>query len=122
MLKETTVSKLHEMRLTAMAELYRNQLQDSSFNALRNALVSWWILNGLRRKNNKLTKLIRKADFQLNDACTENIEYHPDRKLDKTQIARLSTCSYVQENHNLVIMGASGSGKTYLACAFGIAA
>jgi len=124
MLKETTVSKLHEMRLTSMAESYRNQLQDSSFNALsfeeRFSLmvdVEW-----ARRKNNKLTKLIRKANFQLNDACTENIEYHPDRKLDKAQIARLSTCSYVQENHNLVIMGASGSGKTYLACAFGIAA
>lgn len=124
MLKETTVSKLHEMRLTAMAESYRNQLQDSSFDALsfeeRFSLmvdIEW-----ARRKNNKLTKLIRRADFQLSDACTENIEYHPDRKLDKAQIARLSTCSYVQESHNLVIMGASGAGKTYLACAFGIAA
>lgn len=124
MLKETTVSKLHEMRMTSMAESYRNQLQDSSFDALsfeeRFSLmvdIEW-----ARRKNNKLTKLIRRADFQLSDACTENIEYHPDRKLDKAQIARLSTCSYVQESHNLVIMGASGAGKTYLACAFGIAA
>jgi len=124
MLKETTISKLHEMRLTAMAETYRNQLQDSSLDALsfeeRFSLmvdIEW-----ARRKNNKLTKLIRRADFQLSDACTENIEYHPDRKLDKAQIARLSTCSYVQESHNLVIMGASGAGKTYLACAFGMAA
>ena len=124
MLNETTVSKLNEMRLTSMAESFRNQLQDSSFNALsfeeRFSLmvdIEW-----ARRKNNRLTKLIRKADFQQSDACIENIEYHPDRKLDKGQIARLSICSYIQENHNLIIMGASGAGKTYLACAFGIAA
>ena len=124
MLYESTVSKLNEMRLPAMAESYRSQLQDSSFDALsfeeRFSLmvdIEW-----TRRKNNKLTKLIRRADFQQSDACIENIEYHADRKLDKVKIARLATCSFVQESHNLVIMGASGAGKTYLACAFGIAA
>jgi len=124
MLNETTISKLNEMRLTAMAESYRNQLQDSSFDALSfeerfNLMVD---IEWARRKNNKLTQLIRKADFQQSDACSENIEYHSDRKLDKAQIARLSTCNYIQEHHNLIIMGASGSGKTYLSCALGIAA
>ncbi|HRW98143.1 MAG TPA: ATP-binding protein [Cyclobacteriaceae bacterium] len=37
-------------------------------------------------------------------------------------MTRLSTCTYVQEKHNLIILGASGAGKTYLSCAFGIAA
>lgn len=124
MLNETTVSKLNEMRLAAMAESYRNQLQDSSFGALsfeeRFSLIV--DIEWARRKNNKLTKLIHRADFQQSDACIENIEYHPDRRLDNTQIVRLSTCNYIQESHNLVIMGASGAGKTYLACAFGIAA
>ena len=124
MLNETTISKLNEMRLTAMAESYRNQLQDPSFDALSfeerfNLMVD---IEWSRRKNNKLTQLIRKADFQQSDACSENIEYHSDRKLDKVQIARLSTCNYIQEHHNLIIMGASGSGKTYLSCALGIAA
>jgi DNA replication protein DnaC len=52
----------------------------------------------------------------------ENIEYHADRKLDKVQITRLSTCNYIQEKHNIIILGASGAGKTYISCAFGIAA
>jgi DNA replication protein DnaC len=60
------------------------------------------------RKNNRLHRLIRSADYAINDACIENIEYHPDRKLDRTQIARL--------------LGATGTGKTYLACAFGMTA
>ena len=124
MLNETTISKLNEMRLATMAESYRNQLHESSFGALsfeeRFSLIV--DIEWARRKNNKLTKLIRRGDFQQSDACIENIEYHPDRKLDKAQVVRLSTCSYIQESHNLIIMGASGAGKTYLACAFGIAA
>ena len=124
MLHETTIKKLNEMRLTAMADSFRQQLQDPSFNGLAfeerfGIMVD---LEWSRRKNNRLTKLIRKAEFNLPEACIENIEYHADRKLDKAQITRLSTCSYIQEKHNIVILGASGAGKTYLSCAFGIAA
>lgn len=124
MLNETTISKLNEMRLSSMAESFRQQIQDQSYNELsfeeRFGLmvdIEW-----ARRKNNKLTKLIRKADLNLPEACIENIEYHADRKLDKAQITRLSMCSYIQDKHNIIILGASGAGKTYLSCAFGIAA
>lgn len=124
MINQTTITKLIEMRLTAMADSYLNQLQDSTFDTLsfeeRLGLIV--DIEWARRKNNQLTKLIRKADFQQNDACIESIEYHSDRKLDKAQIARLATCSYIYEKHNIIVLGASGAGKTYLACAFGIAA
>lgn len=123
MINEATITKLNELRLNAMAESYRNQLLDPSFNDLsfeeRFGLII--DLEWDRRKNNKLTKLIRKAEFSSNDACIENIEYHADRKLDKA-ITKLSTCNYVQEKHNIIILGASGAGKTYISCAFGIAA
>ncbi len=124
MVNETTIRKLHEMRLTVMAESFRTQIRDSSYNELgfeeRFGLMvdTEWA----RRKNNRLTRLIRKADLYFNQACLEDIEYHADRKLDKTQITRLATCAYVQEKHNIIILGASGAGKTYLSCAFGIAA
>jgi len=124
MINATTVNKLNEMRLTAMADSYRHQLEESSFESLsfeeRFSLMvdTEWA----RRKNKRLTKLIRKADFQQSDACIENIEYHTDRKLDKAQIARLATCTYIQEKHNLIILGASGAGKSYISCAFGNAA
>ena len=124
MVNETTISKLNEMRLTSMAESFRQQIQDSAFNELcfeeRFGLMvdTEWA----RRKNNQLTRLIRKADLYFNQACIEDIEYHADRKLDRTQITRLSTCTYIQEKHNIIILGASGAGKSYLSCAFGIAA
>lgn len=56
------------------------------------------------------------------EAAVEDIEYHPDRELDKALILRLSTCNFVDEYHNIVILGATGSGKSYIANAFGVTA
>jgi DNA replication protein DnaC len=124
MINETTISKLYEMRLTAMSDSYREQLKDNSFNELsfeeRFGLIV--DLEWSRRKSNRLTKLIKKADLRFNNACIEDIEYHADRKLDKALITRLSTCNYVQEKHNVIVMGASGNGKSFIGCALGIAA
>jgi DNA replication protein DnaC len=69
-----------------------------------------------------LLRLVNKADFRYPHASIEDIEYHADRQLDKTQIIRLSGCAYIEQKHNLIIMGASGNGKSYIACAFGMAA
>jgi len=124
MVNETTMTKLIELRLSSMVDAYRRQLEDTSFQDLsfeeRFGLMvdTEWA----RRKNNKLARLIRKSEFHFSDACIEDIEYHADRKLDRAQITRLSTCTYVQEKHNLIILGASGAGTTYMSCAFGIAA
>jgi DNA replication protein DnaC len=124
MTNDSTLSKLNDMRLTAMAETYREQLHGTSYQELsfeeRFSLlvdVEW-----ARRQNNKLDRLIKGAQFRYGQACIEDIEYHPDRKLDKTQILRLASGQYIQDNHNIIIMGASANGKTYLSCAFGVAA
>jgi len=74
------------------------------------------------RKNNHLKRLIKQAKFSDTGACVEDIEYHADRNLDKTQIARLSACDFITEHHNLLLLGATGSGKTYIACALGMSA
>ena len=56
------------------------------------------------------------------NACIEDIEYHADRNLNKGEIIALSTCRYITDSHHIIIKGASGNGKTYIACALGIAA
>lgn len=124
MINQSTVHKLHEMRLSAMVEAYQNQLsdqkyQDLSFEERFGIVVD---VEWARRKSNKLLRLIKKADFRYPQASIEDIEYHSDRKLDKNLILRLSGCAYIQEKRNLIIMGASGNGKSYIACAFGMAA
>lgn len=124
MINSPTISKLHDMRLSSMADTFTGQLSDNKYKELsfeeRFGIivdVEW-----AKRKNNKLLRLVKKADFRYPQASIEDIEYHDDRKLDKTQIIRLSGCAYIEQKHNLIIMGASGNGKSYIACAFGMAA
>jgi DNA replication protein DnaC len=124
MLTENTANKLREMHLSIMASAFKEQLTDSQFQSMsfedRFGLTvdkEW-----CARKNNHLKRLVKQAGFSESGACVEDIEYHPDRDLDKNQIARLSACNYIAEHHNVMLLGATGSGKTYLACALGMAA
>jgi DNA replication protein DnaC len=124
MLTESTVNKLYEMRLTVMAKAFKDQMIDPnvsnlSFEDRFGLLVDQeWT----SRKNNHLKNLIKQARFAEPGACTEDIEYHADRNLNQAQIARLSTCNFITERHNVILLGATGSGKTYIACALGMAA
>lgn len=125
MINESTLNTLKAMHCSAMAEELSRQMQDpSTYSQLgfeeRIGLIIDAEWN--RRQKTKLTKLITKARFSLASACVEGIEYLPDRKLDKAQILRFATCQYINENHHIILKGASGSGKTYLACALGNAA
>jgi DNA replication protein DnaC len=107
-----------------MADAFETQCRSHAFDALSfedrfSMLVDKeWD----QRRNTKLAKLIRMAEFRHPNACMEAIEYHPDRKLDKSQMLELSTCGYIIDSHHIILKGASGNGKTYIACALGIAA
>ena len=124
MLAENTITKLHEMHLNVMAEAFRTQMTNTEVASLpfedRFSLLvdTEWAA----RKSNRLNRLIRNAEYSIPGATPENIEYHPDRKLDKALIMRLATCCYVLEANNVIILGATGAGKTYIASALGMAA
>ena len=125
MVIQTTIDKLHDMRLSTMAEAFESQCADPntygslSFEDRFGLMVDKeWD----KRKNTKLQKLIRSAGFRYPDACIEDSEYHADRKLDKAQILEFSTCRYISDDHHIILKGASGNGKTYIACALGMAA
>lgn len=124
MLDHSTIEKLRGMNLTAFAAELERQMSDSSFSQItfeeRLGLLvdSEWN----RRRNNKLNRLIKKAAFSAPNATVEGIEYIEDRHLDKKQILRFAACNYIDEGHHIILKGASGNGKTYLACALGNAA
>ena len=124
MLTETTVSKLREMRLSVMANALKDQLADPQFQnmAFEDRIGLLVDAEWNARKNNHLNKLIRQATFSDPSACLENVEYLPDRGLKQEELLRFGTCNYIQEHHNIILLGATGSGKTYLACALGMAA
>ena len=124
MLTNATVEKLRDMNLKVMAEKFKEQLSNPdiagiSFEDRFGLIVDAEFAN---RNTKRLTRLIKAAGYAYTNACLEDIEYHADRKLDKATVARLGTCNYVRERHNIIILGATGSGKTFLVNAFGIAA
>lgn len=124
MLTENTITKLHEIRLGVMAEHFRRQSLNPAMNEMAFEERFGMLVDAewASRKSNRLKRLVKNAQYAISNACVENIAYHADRKLDKSLIQRLSNCSYIHENHNVIIMGATGVGKTYLACALGVAA
>jgi DNA replication protein DnaC len=124
MLNEQTIERLQSMQLFTMVEQLRLQENDSAFASLSFPERLGLLVDAewSDRQNRRLLRLIRSAQLNFPNACVEDIEYHEDRKLDKSLITKLSTCNYVKEHHNIIILGASGAGKTYMACAFGIAA
>ena len=124
MTNQSTIDKLIEMRLTAMADAFRIQMDDPTmkevpFEDRFGMLVDVEYSN---RKNNRLKRLIRQAELEQPDASIAAIDYHSGRKLNKALINRLATCEYITEYRNIFITGATGSGKTYMACAFGMEA
>ncbi len=124
MIRQSTIDKLHDLRLTTMADAFEAQCNDKSYTSLSFEDRVGMLVDKEwdKRKSNKLQKLIRTADFRYPNACMEDIEYHPDRKLDKAQLLEFSTCRYIVEKHHIILKGASGNGKTYIATALGMAA
>ncbi|PLR75294.1 AAA family ATPase [Bacillus sp. V3-13] len=124
MMNQETLRKLTEMKMSGMAELYQQQEINKEYSKMDfddrfNLLVDH---EYDRRKSNKLERLIKQATFNDSTAAIEDIEYHPDRKLDKALILEPATGNYIHHHHNIILMGASGNGKTWISNAFGIQA
>jgi DNA replication protein DnaC len=121
MLTEPTLEKLQAMRLAAMAQGYVEQqnqpdMRELAFDERFGLLVD---AEYLARENRRLATLLREAKFKITQACVEDIDYPPRRELDKALVRQLATCRWVQEHQNVIVSGATGTGKTFVACALG---
>lgn len=122
---EQTIEKMKNLRLSAMIEAYEHQMthidqfRDLSFDDRLAILVDY---EADIRTSKKIERLIKGSDMYFKSACPEQINYDPGRELDRSQFAHLLECSYIRKNQNIIFQGASASGKTWLACAFGVAA
>lgn len=121
MLNEPTMEKLYAMRLAAMAAAWQQQRGDAhaaelGFDDRFTLLVE---AEHLARDNRRLTRLLKQAQLRITDACVEDVETSGARGLDKASVRQLGTCSWIHEHLNVLISGATGVGKSYVACALG---
>jgi len=115
-----TVEKLRQMRIGAMAELH---LQHLKSNGTENFTPDEYL--GLltdheweSRQNQKIERLIKQAAFR-QQASIEEVHFEPARNLDRNMFNRLATLDFIGRRENLIITGASGVGKSFLAQALG---
>lgn len=117
-----TYFKLKQLRLSGMADAYHDlvtdhrKMQTLSIDEILELLVDRE-LN--RRLDAKHARLLKRAAFEQPQAHIADIDYGEGRMLDRSVVLRLASCDFIGSGRNVVIMGATGSGKSYLACAVG---
>ncbi len=119
MLTAPTTEQLHALKLHAMAAAWAAQQHDATLSQLgfdeRLGLLveAEW----LARENQRLARALREAKLKLSQACLEAIDYPAARELDRALLRQLATCRWVAEHQNVLITGATGTGKSFLGCA-----
>lgn len=115
-----TIEKLRQMRLGAMADMHHQHVKNNQLNELTPdeylALLAdheWE-----DRQNKKISRLLHQANFR-QKASTAEVNYTHSRNLDKNMFNRLGTLDFIAKKENIILSGASGVGKSYLAQALG---
>lgn len=116
----STLEKMRAMHLKAMAELYQQSLDNTMYSQLSVDEVMATLIDTEweERQQRKIAGLIKRAGFRQQAAVT-NIDYHPDRGLDKTLMGRLLSLNFIKKAENLIITGPTGTGKSWLGQAIG---
>ncbi len=122
-MKNETLRKLKHMRLPAFAEAYQKQVENEieyqslSFHERLTLLADAEFDS---RHNNNILRLINNAKLANSSAFMQNIEYLPDRRLNRDLLESLADNEYIRQALNVILIGATGSGKTYIANALGV--
>ena len=118
MLNNQTIEKLRDMKLKTMSHMLSqpdpSYLELSFEERLGLMVEKEW----MAKKNSKIKRLLRNANLGIN-ACIEDIDYSSGRTINKQSILELASCDFIEKSLNIITTGKTGSGKTYLICAFG---
>lgn len=119
-MNEVTLNKMSKMKLFGMQNSFRTIIEtgkNHSFTAdeLLNTLIQ---AEWEDRENRKINRYLKSARFRYN-ASVEEIDFSAHRNLDKNMVLRFADCSFIERKENILISGATGTGKSYLATALG---
>ncbi len=121
MLTHPTLDQMQALGLGGMATAYR-ELADQN-NADDLSRDEWLGLmldrEATIRADKRLTNRLAAARLRFADACIENIDFAAHRGLDRRNTLSLAQGAWLKAHENLIVTGQTGTGKTWLACAFG---
>lgn len=106
------------LKLFGMARALETQLESKQARELsfEERLAMLLEAEALERHNKRTTDRLKNAKLRLN-ASVEDIKFKAGRGLDRSLLVSLATCDWLRDKRNLSIDGATGVGKSYLACA-----
>ena len=118
MLIEQTIEELRALRLTGMVEALEEQLRTRAASELdfTDRLALLIEREKTAREDRRFSRLLRGARLRM-QACVEDIDFRSPRGLDRSVILRLASCEWIHSHQTVLITGATGTGKSYLACA-----
>lgn len=117
---QNTIDKMKQMRLSGMAQMhYTNITNNINLDYTIDQYITMLVdQEWENRQNRKIQTLIKNARFRY-PATIRDIDYSANRQLDKNTFERLALLDFVRSHENLIITGATGTGKSYLAQALG---
>ena len=120
MLTQPTLDQLQELRFYGMLKAIEEQdnTPDCASLSFEERFALLIEREYIERHNRRLTNRLRKAKFPM-QAAVEDINFRHPRGLDKSQIMSLFSCQWIRSHDNIIFTGPTGTGKTYLSCAFG---
>jgi DNA replication protein DnaC len=118
-----TTDKLHRLNLRGMARALVEQRERPDYQTLAfedrlGLLVDRELQD---RENRRLARYLKAARLR-SDACLEDLDFHHPRGLHRAQVLDLAACRWVPAHQTVLVVGPTGVGKTYLACALAQAA
>lgn len=121
MLTHPTLDQMHSLGLAGMAAAWRDIAeQDTAGDLTRDEWLGLMLDREIAaRADRRLTNRLASAKLRFVDACVENIDFGAHRGLDRRNILSLAQGAWLRANENLIITGQTGTGKTWLGCAFG---
>jgi len=124
MTDEETIQKLLDLKLATMAQAFRDLLAEPPGNqrSFTEKVAHMVDREWGDRDNRRLARLLRAARLTINDASLENVWCEPGRGLDKAVVRDLATCQWIRKKHNVIVVGKTGVGKSYLGAALAQAA
>lgn len=123
MLTNPTLDKLRGMNLMGMARALQEQMERPDYQALtfEERLGLMVDLEEQDRENRRLYRYLKAAKLRSN-ASLEDLDFHRVRGLDRSVVLALADARWVEAHHNVLVVGPTGIGKTYTACALAQAA